>query len=233
MAVDLGKQIGPLPLGAWVVVVGAGLGIAWYTRRNGEPTIVEDVGGTPGVGDGSVGGWTPTQPSDGGIDVAEPETNEQWAIKAINWLIANNYPPNVADSAIRKYLAGMKLSATEYAIVGQALVKFGSPPQPLPPGDEVQTPPPTNTPVPTQPKPLPTPTQPVPLPTRKFRYQIVQPWPSKMSTLWGISAKYYGSGREWTRIYNANRYGRTRADGKRGMIKNPNRLLPGWKLLIP
>ncbi len=57
---DLGKQIGPLPLGAWIVVVGGGLGIALYTRRMGqssEPVI--DTSPDPGVGEG---GFQPTPP---------------------------------------------------------------------------------------------------------------------------------------------------------------------------
>ena len=30
---DLGRMVGPLPMGAWVAVVVVGLGFAWYSRR--------------------------------------------------------------------------------------------------------------------------------------------------------------------------------------------------------
>jgi hypothetical protein len=54
-SLDLSKQVGPLPLGAWLAVVAGGLGIAWYTRRNttADPAPVVDTSGINGVGDGS------------------------------------------------------------------------------------------------------------------------------------------------------------------------------------
>ena len=42
-------------------------------------------------------------------------------------------------------------------------------------------------------------------------------------TLWLLAKKYYRDGKKWTVIYSANR----------GVIKNPNRLGAGLKLLIP
>lgn len=41
--------------------------------------------------------------------------------------------------------------------------------------------------------------------------------------LWTIAAKYYGSGSEWTKIYNANK----------DKISNPNLIYPGQVLKIP
>lgn len=135
-SLDLGKQVGPLPLGAWVVVVGAGLGIAYYTRRQtADPTIVESGNGTPGVGMGGSGMYTElvpvTQPGTG-----KPTTNEEWGVAALNWLIGHNYPRDVADQAVRKYLAGNRLSVGEYTLIGQVLAALGSPPQILPPSPE-------------------------------------------------------------------------------------------------
>src|SRR5688572_8717937 len=103
---DFGKQIGPLPLGAWVIVVGGGLGIAWYTRsRTGAtaPVVVEDGSGVPGVGQG-VGWIAVPPPSSAPGGPPEPTTNEEWGKAAINYLIAMGYDANVADAAIRKYL---------------------------------------------------------------------------------------------------------------------------------
>lgn len=134
MAVDLGKQVGPLPLGAWIVVVGGGLGIAWYTKRSGtaeEPQI--DTSGQPGVGDGSVGGWVPQAPVTGTQGVEQvPTTNEEWAYRAKQVLIAANYPPTTVSSAIDKYINGQTLSVAEFAMVGIALGKVGPLPQTLP-----------------------------------------------------------------------------------------------------
>lgn len=42
-------------------------------------------------------------------------------------------------------------------------------------------------------------------------------------TLWAISRKYYGDGAQYPKIFNANR----------NIIKNPNLIYPGQKLVIP
>jgi hypothetical protein len=237
MAVDLGKQVGPLPLGAWFVVVGSGLGLAYYGYKNQNTApkqVVDDTSGTPGVGTGSVSTWLPNTPpnSDPNAPVQGPATtNDEWAVRAINALIAMNYNPALADSAIRKYISGVQPSVSEWALITIALARFGSPPQPLPiesgtPGPPSQAPPPVSTPPPPVNTPPPT-TKP------KYRYYTVRPWPAKGSTLWGISEIYYHTGGKWPDIYNANRSGKRRADGKMGMIVNPNKLRAGWVLLIP
>jgi hypothetical protein len=153
---DLSKQVGPLPLGAWLAVVAGGLGIAWYTTRTGgPPQEARDTSGTPGVGVGAPAPWTPIEGGGGGQQQPPaPTTNEQWAQKAIGWLIAQGYPPNVSDSAVRKYITAAKLSVQEYTLIGLVLIAIGPPPQTLPPGED---PDPTPTPDP-DPDPTPTPT---------------------------------------------------------------------------
>lgn len=42
-------------------------------------------------------------------------------------------------------------------------------------------------------------------------------------TLWDISKKYYGKGSDWPKIANANKK----------LIKNPNLIHIGWKIIIP
>ncbi len=220
---DLGKMIGPLPLGAWVATIGGGLALMAYTRRQSTDIVTAPVeemvsGNTePGVGDGSVGGWVPTYPSTGTGDDSvsgDPDTNEAWGRMAINGLIAMNYNPSVSDAAIRKYLEGAKLSASEYALVTIALGKYGAPPVVLP------APifgPPTLPKVTTGTKGKPTaPTKPKPVSKPHVRYYTVRPG----DTLSKIGKKYHVS---WQSIYNANR--------KR--IKNPNVIVPGWRLVIP
>jgi nucleoid-associated protein YgaU len=242
---DLGKQIGPLPLGAWAVVVAGGLGIAWYTRQNGAgaPAAAADTGGVDSnVGDGSVGGWTPTGPvstTTSPVSTA-PTTNEEWGQQAINWLIGQNYDANLSDSAIRSYLSGVKLSASQYTLVGLALIHLGSPPTPLPVGDDSGTPPvktpipggstkpPTSTPIGNKP---PVTTKPKPVPSSghyKAKYTV-----QHGDNLWNIAKRYYGSGIKWGTIYNANKRGVKRLDGSVGMIANPSLIQPGWVLIIP
>lgn len=42
-------------------------------------------------------------------------------------------------------------------------------------------------------------------------------------TLWGLAKKFYGDGKKYTKIYNANR----------GIIKDPSKLTIGWVIKIP
>jgi hypothetical protein len=137
--IDLGKQVGPLPLGAWVAVVGAGLGVALYTRRqsaaSAEPTVVEDTSGIPGVGTGVNGMWTdvtPVPPTDAPTVYTD---NDSWGRAAIDRLVADGYPSAQVYSAITKALAGgtgdNALSVSEFAIWARALVLLKTPPTPV------------------------------------------------------------------------------------------------------
>jgi nucleoid-associated protein YgaU len=231
---DLGKQVGPLPLGAWVAVVAGGLGIALYTRHqsganssaSSDPDLQPvDTSGDPGVGVG--GSWQaispPTTPA-GGV-AAAPTTNEEWGVQAINYLIASGYQPAIADSAIRKYLESAQLGAQEFAMVTVALAHLGAPPSILP------APifgPPTLPTTPIAPVP-PTKTTTPPITKSKLRYYYVKPG----DTLSGIAQKYYHNGHNWGPIFNANKLGTLRVDKTRGMIKDPNVIRVGWKLIIP
>ena len=247
MALDLGKQVGPLPLGAWIAVVGGGLGLGFYTYRqqnkstgSSTPTVVDNTSGQPGVGDGSVGGWQSTTPTDqsGATQTTSFTTNEQWGTACITWLIAQGYNPVTSDSAIRKYLAGgdPAPSTQEWSLISLALAHYGPPPSPLPPSESQ---PPDNTPPPpptqgnggtTTPPPPPPPNNP---PAAQGGWDFITPWPSKGSTLWGQATIHYGDGNKWPTIYNANKVGVRRPDGSMGMISNPNLVYTGWKLWIP
>jgi len=227
---DLSKQVGPMPMGAWLALVAGGLGVAWYTQRNkaaGTPTVARDLTGDPAVGTGP--GWTAISvpSSDPGM-VAKPATNEEWSVVAINYLIAHGYDPNVSDSAVRKYLQATQLSTQEYALIHIVLAALGSLPQPLPdpPPAPVPTPipdpvpPPTNNPVPSQ------------VISMSGRYVWVQRTKPD-NTLWGIAQHYYGNGALWPTIWSHNYLGQTRPDGTHGEIWNPNLLYPGEKLWVP
>lgn len=234
--IDFGKQYGPLPLGAWVVVVAGGLGIAaWSRMRNAAPPeIVEDVSTDPGVGQGP--GWIAVPPPGDAPTTgdAAPQTNEEWGRLAITYLIAQGYDPALADSAIRKYLESTQLAVNEYALLQVALRHLGPPPTPLatPPPPPI-IPKPTPVPKPT-PSPTPTPApKPSPQPRPALRYVVVQPWPAQLSTLWGIAVKYYGNGNRWPDLYNVNKIGYTRPDGSHGWISNPNLIFPGRTVYVP
>ncbi len=246
---NLGEQIGPMPLGAWVAVVGGGLGIAVYSKRRSigkaTATPMVDTSTDPGVGVGA-GFVNSTFTNTPAADTTTATTNEQWAVNAINYLIA--YVPGAAgaaDLAVRKYLAGQHLSVQEFALIQMALIKLGSPPQPLPPPVDygpadppavvppavVPPPPPSPAPAVTPPSPPPpVPIQPAPI---SIRLVIVLPWPAQTSTLWGIARKYYGDGNQWRRIYDANRRGVVRPDGTVGFIVNPDLIHPGERMFVP
>lgn len=138
-SVDLGKQVGPLPLGAWVAVVGAGLGIAVYTRRqsagSSEPVVVEDTSGVPGVGTGVNGMWTDVTPQPPSNVPTVYADNDAWGRAAIDRLVVDGYPAAQVYSAITKALAGgtgdNQLSVSEFAIWARALVLLKAPPTPV------------------------------------------------------------------------------------------------------
>lgn len=152
---DLGKQVGPLPLGAWIAVVGGGLAIAYWQRNAGSSASGEDPNAGTSTGDGTAndsgagGSWIAvpppsTAPTDSGKITYE--SNEQWGQAAINWLIAQGYSPGISNSAITKALnggvdiSGNKMSVQEWSLWSLALTKFGAPPYP------VNVPPPTSVP---------------------------------------------------------------------------------------
>ena len=138
-APDLSKMVGPLPLGAWIAVVGGGVGLMFYTRRqnaNAVPTnpdqAPEDTGTTPGVGVGGSGQFVDvTPPANGTGDTNSAATNDEWGVSAITYLNARGNPAGAVNSAITKFLNEQQLNAQEYALVSMALAHFGSPPTPV------------------------------------------------------------------------------------------------------
>jgi hypothetical protein len=140
---DLGKQVGPLPLGGWLVVVAGGLGIGYFINRNmansaPEPDLTQMTESDVGKGGGQFVYDPPTS-----VDRPEeaPDTNEAWAARAITWLIAQRHDPITSNSAVMKFLSSSTLTQQEQALISLVLAHQGPPPTPVPPPET--TPPPT------------------------------------------------------------------------------------------
>lgn len=220
---DFGQKIGPLPMGAWVALVGGGIGLFLYHRNSiaaaSAPTIdpTASLVGTGGAGAVS-GSYIPT---DGGSTSTGPvsiTTNQQWGSTAFSWLAALGMAPDMVDAAIRNYLDGNTLSVQENAIVSQALGKFGQPPESLPSAPPLPVVPhkPTNPPPAPRPAPKPAP-RPVTKPPTVTRYKV-----QHGDTLSGIAAKFRDPRITWQSIFNANK----------GAIHNPNLIYSGQNLII-
>jgi hypothetical protein len=142
---DLSKKVGPLPMGAWGVVIAGGLGVGYMINKNMAKSAAEAANAPKQYAESDVGEggsqlvFTPpvtvTQPD------AEELTNALWGQKATNWLVsARGYDGVAADEAIRKYLSALPLSPVQRQMVNEAISKFGVPPEALPPSEQ---PPPT------------------------------------------------------------------------------------------
>lgn len=144
-----GKMVGPLPLGVWVALVAGGLFIAYrryqantsdtndtsnvvtYPVDPNYPTTVPggyltdaDSGNDTGSGDIPSTGIEP--PTDNAID-----TNEEWAQKAIDYLVKQGGDPAVASQAITEYLAGsVPNRASHWGFIRAAISAVGAPPYP-------------------------------------------------------------------------------------------------------
>jgi nucleoid-associated protein YgaU len=238
---DLGKQVGPLPLGAWIVVVGGSLGYLVYSRSRTPAGPVEVAAGPDaGVGVGGVGAVGAYVPTDGGMDtpastVTGPETNQQWGMAAFNWLVGQGTDGATADTAIRQYLSGNSLSLQQNGLISQVLSKFGMTPEDLPaapPIPHVTPPKPAPKPAPRKPAPVPS-RHPVPQPVHHVVHKpapVPKPKPAPAhyytvkhgDTLSGIAARYPSAAITWRTIFNANR----------GVISNPNLIHAGQRLVI-
>ncbi len=148
----LGKKVGPLPLGAWLIIVGGAGAYYMYLKRSAEPTYqepMEDTGTPAGVGNGALiqsDYQTTTGSTNSSVSF---ETNDQWGQAVINYLIARGIAPTVAQNAVSKYLNSESLSTSEWAILNIGIGYAGAPPiLPASSGDAPNTPnvnPPTPT----------------------------------------------------------------------------------------
>lgn len=216
------KQVGPLPMGVWIILVIGGLGMAFYFARNQEAGTepnepVVDPEGQPGVGGNDSATFQPSVPGP-----LQFEDNDEWGNAAISWAIARGYNASQADDAVRRYLAGESLSEQARVIIDAVLKALGPPPIPPPlPETPVPPPPPPVQPPPTQPPPPPTTPKSINVTVCKWNPKSTAD--DKCSTLWGMAAYYYGNGALWKRIYEANK----------SKIKDPNVIFPGQVFVVP
>ena len=128
----LTKQVGPLPVGAWVAVVGAGLWIGSRFSGGGEPgdaepveepEIIEPPEGSRFVSVDRAIGAGSTQ--EGFAD------NVEWRRAAHAYLVGQRrVNALLADAAFNKYLSGERLNTEERRAIVAALGALGLPPDP-------------------------------------------------------------------------------------------------------
>lgn len=145
MSDTLSKPVGPLPMGAWVVVVGGGLGIAWWTRKNGTASTPTTTPATlaDAVGTGASGFTNSAQVTTPAV-ASGPTTNDQWAALALTWAATNtNYSLTAVSNAISKYFAGEQRTVAEETILNSLFRSpVGAPPTPGPQAPYPPAPPP-------------------------------------------------------------------------------------------
>jgi hypothetical protein len=132
---NLGKQIGPLPLGVWLGVGAVGLGIGYYINRKAGAANANAPIPLPNsdVGVGGSGFDVVNPPASNTTVTTPDESNQTWGRKAANWLISEGKDPGTADNAVRKYLYGENLTLLEQSYINLVLLKFGLPPEPIQP----------------------------------------------------------------------------------------------------
>src|SRR3972149_3548599 len=134
----LRKEVGPLPVGAWLIVVGAGLGFAYWRKRN-TPTSTNtpETELSPLMTNetlGNIGGMLALLNSGKtGVNTQTYTDNTSWYQQAARLLIGRGNSPDLVDNALRKYMQGLPLSAAETAIKELALQLVGPIPSPPPP----------------------------------------------------------------------------------------------------
>jgi LysM repeat protein len=243
---DLGKMYGPLPLGAWIAVVGGGLAIAYVAYKNNSSSsagidlsgvggqtgqgVLDNTYGVPGVGTGGSGMyWSNVAPTgDNSQDESNPD-NQAWRLKVENAFIAmGNYNAAEVDATLTDYLNGNPLSVKEFALITLMLARFGPPPisVPAPHKKKQQKKPPKKKPPKKKPpkKNPPKKKPPKKKPKHHKHHKKVKHYRVKRGdTLWGIAQKEYGNPLHWHKIYHANR----------GKIANPHWIYPGQVFVIP
>lgn len=134
----LRKEVGPLPVGGWLIVIGAGLTFAYWRKRNlATSTNTPESEISPLLTDqtiGNIGGLLAAlNKGQTGVDTQTYTDNTSWYQQATRLLIGRGNSPDLVDNALRKYMQGQPLSSAETAIKELALQLVGPIPSPPPP----------------------------------------------------------------------------------------------------
>lgn len=177
-APGLSTRVGSFPLGVWLLIAAAGIGIGLIIRR-----FTSGLSGSSSAADSGTVGAAPADYSTQGAAFAspgtvglpggtgnplpttevEPETNLTWVKKAIARLGVLGYDAADADAALRKYVNGEALTQAEKTMVSVAIASLGPPPEEVP-SIIVATPEaPTAPAAPAPPPPTPVPQVPAPI----------------------------------------------------------------------
>jgi hypothetical protein len=199
---DLGKKVGPFPVGVWIAAVGGGLALAYFMNRTLASGISGDSGGgtavEPGVG-GTPGGFIPA-PQPGDESAEEDDSildNEMWAFRATAFLVVEGYNAVDVGVAIRRYLDGEQISSADASMIQAAVNELGPPPT-IPVGGGIIKPP----------TPKPPASQPPPSTVTKPgapKLRIASRWSSAIQI-------------EWSPVPGATKYELQRTKPTKGMV---------------
>lgn len=140
----LTKKVGPLPVIAWVGVLGAAGFYVYKTRKgasSGGTVPADDGSGTvSATGSGSyspVGAGSGSNPGSGTTDTPTRFTdNQAWATAAISYLVGLGYEGTQVNQAVQKYLASLPLTSSQSGMVNLAILKMGATPEVVAPAQD-------------------------------------------------------------------------------------------------
>lgn len=157
----LRRQLGPLPVWAWIAALAGGALIA-VRLRAGDPAddadtltdptgaassaVTTTTGAAAGAGSVQLRPSTIYAPAPVTSDptTTGPANNNEWRRQAAAYLIGRNRSALDVDRALARYLAGEQLDPAAEALVNEALAAIGPTPDPvlapLPPTPELPTP---------------------------------------------------------------------------------------------
>jgi len=134
------EQIGPLPLGVWLLAGAGGLTLAYFQNRKSKAAsadaTAQDSSGFLSTATGSGAVALPGGSINTGLpssSTTQPTTyldNIAWQRGAITEMIARGYDSTLVVQALSDYLNGVALSSSEQAVVSTALKVVGPPPYP-------------------------------------------------------------------------------------------------------
>lgn len=254
----LKKEIGPFPLGVWLIIIAAGVGVGVVVNRQlgaapeEEPELVPDEAfdaGTAGVGPAGPAYLGPIltpsppyeAPGDSGPEITD---NDTWVSVAATGLAAStDWTPLAILDALQTWIAGSPVTAAQVAIINAAVGKYGPPPFGAPLTSVI--PPPAPKPVPTVPTPTPAPApKPAPAPA-PAPVQSMPTWAQMTATGWTlytvqsgdslskIALKKYGTASVWPAIHAQQIHPNTRKRGHGMRSNNANLIYPGEQFELP